>query len=113
MLPLWLQLIRYHGVLAQSAKTLGAVIPQPAQKYSAPAQEHSQGQAARMRWARLLKRVFHINVERCACGGRLKILALIDVPVVIVGIPTHLYRCARAPPRYAVQLTSTPETGPG
>ena len=43
-----------------------------------------------MRWARLLKRVFHIDVERCACGGQLKILAAIEEPVVIVGIRTHL-----------------------
>jgi hypothetical protein len=37
-----------------------------------------------MRWARLLKRVFDIDVERCACGGQLKILAAIEEPVVIV-----------------------------
>jgi hypothetical protein len=48
-----------------------------------------------MRWARLLKRVFDIDVERCACGGQLKILAAIDEPVVIVRILTHLGLPAR------------------
>ena len=82
-----LHLIRFHGVLAPNAKLRAAVIPQPAQKDSAPA--HAHGQAARMSWARLLKRVFDINVERCACGGQLKIIAVIEDPVVIVRILAH------------------------
>ena len=92
-----LHLIRFHGVLAPNAKLRAAVIPQPAQKDSAPA--HAHGQAARMSWARLLKRVFDIDVERCACGGQLKIIAAIEEPVVIVRILTHLGLAARAPPR--------------
>ncbi|MCA3144912.1 MAG: transposase [Rhodocyclaceae bacterium] len=93
-----LHLIRYHGVLAPNAKLRGAVIPQPAQRDNAPALEHAHGQAARMSRARLLKRVFHIDVERCACGGQLKILAAIEEPVVMVTILTHLGLAARAPP---------------
>ena len=89
-------------VLAPNAKLRGAVIPQPAQKDGAPGQEDTQGQAARMRWARLLKRVFDIDVERCACGGQLNALAAIEEPVVIVRILTHLGLAARAPPRAAV-----------
>jgi hypothetical protein len=42
-------LIRHHGVLAPNATLRGAVIPQPARKDSAPAHEHANGQAARMR----------------------------------------------------------------
>jgi hypothetical protein len=53
-----------------------------------------------MSWARLLKRVFQIDIERCPhCGGRLKIIAAIEDPTVIVGILTHLRLPARAPPR--------------
>ena len=74
------------------------MIPQPARKDSAPGQEHTHGRAARMRWARLLKRVFDIDVERCAGGGQLQILATIEESVVIVGILTHLGLAARAPP---------------
>ena len=52
-----LHLIRYPGVLAPNAKLRGALIPQPEQSDNAPAHEHAHGQAARMSWARLLKRV--------------------------------------------------------
>jgi hypothetical protein len=98
-----LHLIPFHGVLAPNAKLRGAVIPQPAQKDSAPAKKRTQGQAAQMRWARLMKRVFDIDVEHCACGGQLNIVAAIEEPVVIVGILTHLGLVARAPPRAAVR----------
>lgn len=94
-----LHLIRFHGVLAPNAKLRAAVIPQPVQKDSVPAHEDTHGQAARMSWARLLKRVFDIDVDRCTCGGQLKIIAAIEDPVVIVRILAHLGLPARAPPR--------------
>jgi len=53
--------------------------------------------------SRLLKRVFDIDVERCECGGQLKILAAIEEPVVIVRMLTHLGLPARAPPRAAAR----------
>jgi hypothetical protein len=73
-----LHLISFHGVLAPTAKLRAAVVPQPEQKDSAPAREHAHRQAAQMSWARRLRCVFDIDVERCACGGQLKILAAID-----------------------------------
>ena len=55
---------------------------------------------ARMSWARLLKRVFDIDIEQCSqCGGTLKIIAAIEDPTVIAKILTHLGLPARAPPR--------------
>ena len=36
-----------------------------------------------MSWAWLLKRVFDFDVERCVCGGKLKIIAAIEEPAVI------------------------------
>ena len=55
---------------------------------------------ARMGWARLLKRVFGIDIEHCPqCGGTLKIIAAIEEPAVIVRILTHLGLPARAPAR--------------
>ena len=43
-----------------------------------------------MSWARLLKRVFDIDVEHCPnCGGALKIIAAIEDPPVIDKILSH------------------------
>ncbi len=54
----------------------------------------------RMTWARLLKRVFEIDLEHCPnCSGELKIIAAILEPPVIERILTHLGLQARAPPR--------------
>jgi hypothetical protein len=43
-----------------------------------------------MNWARRLKRVFGIEIARCArCGGRLKVLASIEEPELIERILAH------------------------
>ena len=53
-----------------------------------------------MSWACWLKRVFDIDIESCPrCGGRLKIIAAIVDPQVIIKILTHLGLPARAPPQ--------------
>ena len=53
-----------------------------------------------MTWARLLKRVFDLDLERCEqCGGKLKIRAAIEEPAVIERILTHLGLAAQPPPR--------------
>ena len=97
-----LHLIRFHGVLAPHAKLRAAVVPGTAEKPSQRACEHMR-EAARMSWARLLKRVFDIDIERCECGGQLKIIATIEEPAVISRILTHLGLPARAPPRSAAR----------
>ena len=94
-----LHLIRFHGVLAPHARLRAAIVPGPAQKPSEQADEHAHA-PTRMNWARLLKRVFAIDVEHCPqCGGALKIIAAIEEPAVIAKILTHLGLPARAPPR--------------
>jgi len=94
-----LHLIRFHGVLAPNAGLRAAIVPGPAQKPSEHAQEHAHA-SARMGWARLLKRVFDIDLEHCPqCGGEFRIIAAIEEPAVIVRILTHLGLPARAPPR--------------
>src|SRR5262249_12799654 len=55
-----------------------------------PPTDHAsaQGETPRMSWARLLKRVFDIDIEHCPnCGGALKIIAAIEDPPVIVQNP--------------------------
>ncbi len=54
----------------------------------------------RLSWAKLLKRVFEIDMEHCTnCGGELKIIATIVEAPVVEKILTHLGLQARAPPR--------------
>ena len=54
----------------------------------------------RLSWARLLKRVFEIELEHCPnCGGELKIIAAILEPPVIERILEHPELPARVPPR--------------
>jgi hypothetical protein len=65
-----------------------------------------------MSWARLLKRVFDIDIEHCPhCGGTLKIIAAIEDPAVITKILAHLALPTRAPPRTparSLELFATP-----
>ena len=97
-----LHLIRFHGVLAPNAKLRREIIPTPVEQATEPASDdaHAQGASARLSWARLLKRVFNIDIEHCPnCGGSLKIIAAIEDPPVIVKILTHLGLPTRAPRR--------------
>lgn len=55
-----------------------------------------------MNWARLLKRVFAIDLEHCPrCGAEFRIIAAI---AAIVRILTHLGLPARAAPRAPARL---------
>ena len=106
-----LHLIRYHGVLAPNAKLRARVVPQgllahaPAATEAAGAGECDvetvQGRAHRIGWARLLKRVFDIDVQRCPrCGGgQVKIIAAILERAAIEKILTHLGLDPQPPPR--------------
>ena len=96
-----LHLIRFHGVLVPHAKLRAAIVPVPAQTTTAHAADcdHAHGARARMSWACLLKRVFDFDIERCVCGGKLRIIAAIEEPAVIERILTHLALSAQPPPR--------------
>jgi hypothetical protein len=63
-------------------------------------QRTAQRSPARMRWARLLKRVFALEVEPYPpCGGALKIIAASEDPPVMVRILPHLGLPTSAPAR--------------
>jgi len=105
-----LHLIRFHGVLAPNAKLRVLVVPQvvpqereppvqvaPPAECEAPCAHH---RPVRLSWAKLLKRVFEIDMAHCPdCGGELKIIAAILEQPVIEKILMHLGLQARAPPR--------------
>jgi hypothetical protein len=101
-----LHLIRFHGVLAPNAKLRSKIIPTPPEPAAEPSNDHAHAhrRTVRMSWARLLKRVFDIDIEHCPnCGAALKIIAAIEDPPVIVKILTHLGLPTRAPPRAPAQ----------
>jgi len=96
--------LTYHGVLAPAAAWRDLVVP------GSPARRLSTVRTPRRRltWAELLKRVFAIDVLTCPdCGGRRKLIALIqDGPLVRkilahLGLPTEPpgLAPARAPPQ--------------
>jgi len=83
-----LHLIRFHGVLPPNAKLRSWVVPQGPEGQEQASEgamassgeaEAVQGQARphRIGWARLLERVFDIDLQHCPnCGaGELKIIA--------------------------------------
>ena len=62
-------LTRFHGVLAPHAKIRSQVVPAERPK---PEGESAVPRKARMSWAKLLKRVFGIDMESCGhCGGEI------------------------------------------
>ncbi|MCZ2438934.1 MAG: transposase [Burkholderiales bacterium] len=90
-----LHLIRFHGVLAPNAKLRALVVPQGPAAQEEPLTEaavvaeceieSAQARPGRIGWARLLKRVFDIDMQHCPnCGaGELKIIStILERPVV-------------------------------
>jgi hypothetical protein len=56
-------------VLASNAKLRREIVLSPPEQATAPAWDHAQGVPARLSWARLLKRVFDIDIEHCRTGS--------------------------------------------
>jgi hypothetical protein len=106
-----LHLIRFHGVLAPNAKLRAFVVPQRPPDQEKPATEAAaaagceaetvQARPNRISWARLLKRVFDIDMQHCPnCGaGELKIIAAILERPVIEKILSHLGLDPQPPPK--------------
>ena len=64
-----------------------------------------------MRWARLLKRVFDIDIEYCPNGGGALNIAATEDPPVIVRLIAHLGLPWRAPSRSPDSLPRSHDEG--
>jgi hypothetical protein len=106
-------LLLYHGVLAAHAAWRADVVARAPVGGAVPAGAESDNAAATSpgavgrRWAELMRRAFEVDVLACArCGGRLRLIALLDAGPVTARILRHLglpsevpaARQARAPP---------------
>jgi hypothetical protein len=91
-------LVRYGGCLASHSHLRGAIIPTPRQQ--GIDEEATDTGSPRWTWARLLKRVFALDMARCPwCQrGALRIIAAITHGEVIRKILQHLQLSADPPP---------------
>lgn len=87
-------LITYHGVLAPASSWPSSP---PSERRSSTTCAAAQDR--RYSWAELMKRVFAVDVLRCAdCGARRQVIALITEADPIHRILTHLGLAAHPPP---------------
>jgi hypothetical protein len=115
-----INLILYHGVLAPRAAWRSAVVPPrpvpaagraiggpEADTNAADAREPARRRVRGQCWAALMQRTYGIDVLACPrCGGRLRLIALIERAAVIdrilrhLGVPAEIPapRPARSPP---------------
>jgi len=107
--------VRYAGVLAPASPWRRLLVPSGAQDEATgrdpPGQEPEQEEPRPLRssghyrcWAHLLARTFAVDVLHCAdCGGRMKLIALIEEPEQIArclrGMGEPAEPPARSPPR--------------
>jgi hypothetical protein len=90
-------LVRYGGCLAPHSHLRGAILPTPRQQ---GVDEETDTRSPRWSWARLLQRVFGLEMARCPfCPqGTLRLIAVITQGAVIHKILRHLKRAADPPP---------------
>jgi len=101
-------LFTYHGVLAPAAAWRASVVPEPpADPDAGDASGAAEGEARNdasdpgraSRWARLMKRVFEIDVLVCdPFGGRRRIIAFVTETAVVQKILVHLGLPHEPPP---------------
>jgi hypothetical protein len=105
--PPRMHLTRYHGVFAPHSTLRASITPAGRGVGGKGAKPCAEVPAApkhvAMSWAQRLKRVFAIQIDRCArCHGRLRVIASIEEPEVIARILAHRDRdCGRQEPELA------------
>jgi hypothetical protein len=100
-------LTRYHGVLGPHYKHRKQIVPKPPElKVVCQDQDNIDPQQLEQKkknipWARLLARVFNIDVETCIkCGDKMKIIAAIEDSKVIRKILEHMGLDTKPPPLF-------------
>jgi hypothetical protein len=84
--PPRINLTRYHGVLGPRSKLRSKVVNNKKKDNKKKDNKKKDNTKKRYRtpWAKLLKRVFGFEVDKCKCGGTLKIIsAILDVDIAI------------------------------
>ena len=112
-----MHLTRFHGVFAPNHRWRLRIVPGAAPGAARPdagagaqpegvpggaaaSEARSRPTPSSMSWARRLKRVFGIEIERCErCGGRVRVVSSIEDPVVIERILKHLGLLGEPVPR--------------
>ena len=102
-----IHLTRFHGVLGPHYKYRKLIVPKKKEQPTltlAPNGDDSKPKAAhpqRISWARLLARVFNIDITSCPkCQGNIKIISAIEDPKVIKKILEHMNLPSIAPKPY-------------
>ncbi len=110
--PPGFHMTRYYGVLASHHRLRERVIPKPAAPPPPPqlaldfalpddspaSSPSSSPRPRRIAWAKLLARVFAIDITRCRkCGGRMRVLEVVSDADAIARI-LHGARAPPAPP---------------
>lgn len=95
-------LIQYFGMFARRTKNRDQVVTKKEVK------ESKVPGPCRIAWAKLLKKVFGIDLEICShCGGKMKILKPVTTAMAIKKILDHLNIDSRAPPISPSRLRHT------
>ena len=88
-----IHLIRFHGVFAPHCKYRSLVTPEHSDKTNKTSrtEQKKAKKSYSMGWAKMLKRVFDIDIQTCLkCGGQIKIISAIHSQQVIKRILAHL-----------------------
>ncbi len=108
--PPKLNLTRYHGVFAPNHPLKRQITQAKPRKTLSQGQHQYKNVSYRLTWAERLKRVFHIDIERCEhCGGKVKLIATIKDPIVIKKILDHVEGTKEVlPPAYPLPEAQGP-----
>jgi hypothetical protein len=113
-------LVRYFGILGPHDAHRALVVPKPTNTRTTTSDDdvNPASKQRRLSWAKLLARVFRIDVETCEeCGGPTKIIAAITQRSVVEKILTHVGLSAeiptpapaRAPPQASLEFEALPD----